>query len=489
MAPLGRSLCALILLALNAAAEPQISSPAARAFLTHKAGEPLLAVPSAAEVQRGCALPCLDPQSIAVYRAEIGVAGKELGLSSEEIKAAEQNYIPNGVPRKRAASDAATPTSRKLEAQALARMLSDPHVSPAAKQKLAARMESIARALGGLELVDNAGVSVVIGSNPNAANAPNGKLLPRVQLPVGFKAFSPEPPMLSISDSKAWYDNISAAVGLMRPPPKDKLIPLNILQRVPDGCNLLGELSGGTKGPEDCAGDQFILSNGEGQVNIVQRPLPPGTNGEKRALVLRAPFFDRIIAQRTDLNINDDPSFHGTEAEAFTVYHELRHIQTHRDIAALFGGHYPPEAAMTDELVTNDAEEAQYIKQHPDILTMDPPKSDSDINLWAKSRVLAGTVDYRNYPDSMLAREKLQRICESAPEGKPCGGTETMHTYIRMLYAHSPYPTPKDSVVISKLDAFLRSQDMQQQAEFAPILEMARKACEDNWTDDCKRLK
>jgi hypothetical protein len=442
MAPLGRSSCAIVFLALNAAAEPQTSSAAPQAFLTHKIGDPLLAVESAAEVQRGCPLPCADAQAIAVYRVEIGVAGKDLGLSPDEIKAAEQNYIPNGVPRKRAASDAGTPASRTLEAQALARMLSDPHVSPEAKQKLAARMESIAHALGGLELVDNAGVSVVMGADANgAAHGTDAKLLPRVQLPVGFKAFSPEPPMLSIRDSNGWAGWVNSIVGILRPPPKDKIIPLSILQQVPDGgCKLLGELSGGSKGPEDCTGDQFILSNGEGQVNIVRRPLPPGTDGEKRALIFSSPFNGKTIGQRTDLNINDDPSFHGTEAEAFTVYHELRHIQTHRDIAALFNGQYPPEAAMTDELLTHDAEQEQYIKKHPDILTMAPPTNPYDMKLWARARVRAGTVDFKKYSDDAQASIRLKDICEEAPEGKPCGGVETIHAYLETLYARAHYP-------------------------------------------------
>jgi hypothetical protein len=442
-----------------------------------------------AEVQRGCELPCADPQSIAVYRAEIGVVATELGLSPTERKAAEQNYIPNGVPRKRAVKDTSSAASRKFEAQAVARLLADPHISPQAQQELAGRMQGIARALGGLQLVDGAGASITLGEPADARASAARKNLPRVQLPIGFKAFSAEPPMLAIHEPDSLIDRIESSLSILNPLPRDKIIPVNILQRVPDGCLLLESLSGQGQGTEDCTGDQVILNHelGDGNVNIVHRSLPAGTNGEIRTIGMRSFFNNTAILGRTDLNISDDRSFVGSEAEAFTVYHEMRHIRTHKEIEVLFHGQYPPEAAMTDELITNDAEMEQYVKKHPNILTMDPPENQHDLDLWARSRVRAGTIFPENYGTYDRATRLLNDICRDKPSGKACGGVETIHRHLRILYANSHYPSTTDPGIEQTLRIFLKEQSDKQDEFYSVIRDNTQKSCEENPILACER--
>jgi hypothetical protein len=108
-----------------------------------------LAIDAAKDVQLGCEVPCSSPADVQVYSGKVELIARRLGLKDDQVAAALKNYIPDGKPRLRVAAGAKkNPADQALEAEVVARLLSQEKLAPQIREQLSRKALAMADALG-----------------------------------------------------------------------------------------------------------------------------------------------------------------------------------------------------------------------------------------------------------------------------------------------------------------------------------------------------
>jgi len=163
------SQCALPASAAPGAAEAALAA-ARQSFAAHRPGQPTLeavaklppaeahedprlaearlAVEAAKDVQLGCAAPCASAADVQVYAGKVELIAHRLGIGDAQAGAVLENYIPKGKPRLRAGGPAPGPAAQALEAEVVARLLSDGRLAPEIRGQLSRKALAMADALG-----------------------------------------------------------------------------------------------------------------------------------------------------------------------------------------------------------------------------------------------------------------------------------------------------------------------------------------------------
>ena len=168
---------AAVLIASSAAAAPAPQSPLEAAlakarvsFAAHQPGQPTLdaavrlpfapqpqdprlvearlAIEAAHDVQLGCAAPCASAADVQVYAGKVELISHRLGITDAQSAAVLENYIPKGKPRLRLGAGSQGPASQALEAEVVARLLTDSRLAPEIRGQLSSKALAMAEALG-----------------------------------------------------------------------------------------------------------------------------------------------------------------------------------------------------------------------------------------------------------------------------------------------------------------------------------------------------
>ncbi|MCX5797762.1 MAG: hypothetical protein NTY77_19910 [Elusimicrobia bacterium] len=141
---------------------------AAQAYGTLKAS-----LASARDVQEGCALPCASPAEILVYREKARLVGSQLGLDAAGLAKVNQRYLPQGKPRLKKAGGAQSAAAQALEAEAVANLLAQQHLSPQMREAMNKRALDLADKLGRSQMIKaDAGGVVVLPDGRKARLTP-----------------------------------------------------------------------------------------------------------------------------------------------------------------------------------------------------------------------------------------------------------------------------------------------------------------------------
>ncbi|MDE2143061.1 MAG: hypothetical protein KGJ84_11690 [Elusimicrobia bacterium] len=183
-------------------------------------GEFLSALAAARDVQIGCARPCAAPAEVEIYREKVRLAAIKLGFSGSDLVKIDQHYLPKGKPRLRqSADDGKDAAARRLEAEAVRRLLAQRTLSAPMRAAMTRKAQSLAAALGRTTEIGAGGGGAAVA--PGARGAPAARTLaelnalPDARLPLSLatSAKAPPAPGLSREDLSAAARSASSANG------------------------------------------------------------------------------------------------------------------------------------------------------------------------------------------------------------------------------------------------------------------------------------